>query len=112
VARLVSPVFRVFLAALSADVRMIRSHRRLLGTRLTRNINPAKTHYTQIAGRREQRGHSVFAVARQMSALGQKWTFRRAIAMSALPPKADIPRLHHDVSFGPIADIRAPSSLA
>ena len=51
VARLVSPVFRVFLAALSADVRMIRSHRRLLGTRLTRNINPAKTHYTQIAGR-------------------------------------------------------------
>ena len=51
VAWLVSPVFRVFLAALSADVRMIRSHRRLLGTRLTRNINPAKTHYTQIAGR-------------------------------------------------------------
>jgi hypothetical protein len=31
VARLVSPVFRVFLAALSADVRMVRSHRRLLG---------------------------------------------------------------------------------
>jgi hypothetical protein len=26
-----------------------------------------------------------------MSALGQKQTFRTAIAMSALPPKADIP---------------------
>ena len=40
-----------------------------------------------------------------MSALGQKRTWRLQFAMSALPPKADIPRLHHDVCFGPISDI-------
>jgi hypothetical protein len=40
-----------------------------------------------------------------MSALGQKLTFRSDQSMSAIPPKADIPRLHHDVSFGPEADI-------
>jgi hypothetical protein len=31
--------------------------------------------------------------------------------MSALPPKADIPRRHHDVSFGPEADIPADCRL-
>jgi hypothetical protein len=36
-----------------------------------------------------------------MSALGQKRTCRAEIAMSALPPKADIRRRHRDVSFGP-----------
>jgi hypothetical protein len=40
-----------------------------------------------------------------MSALGQKQTWRSQVVMSAIPPKADIPRLHHDVSFGPITDI-------
>ena len=40
-----------------------------------------------------------------MSALGQKQTFRSAIAMSALPPKADINRRLADVRFVPIADI-------
>jgi hypothetical protein len=40
-----------------------------------------------------------------MSALGQKRTFRSAIIMSALPPKADIGRLGRDVRFVPKADI-------
>ena len=41
-----------------------------------------------------------------MSALGQKQTLRNAIAMSALPPKADIPCGEQYVRFVPIADIR------
>ena len=40
-----------------------------------------------------------------MSALGHKRTFRGAIVMSALPPKADIPRTRCYVRFVPIADI-------
>src|SRR5262245_51777378 len=40
-----------------------------------------------------------------MSALGQKQTFRSAIAMSALPPKADIRGAKRNVHYGPIADI-------
>ena len=40
-----------------------------------------------------------------MSALGHKRTFRGAIVMSALPPKADIGRLDWNVRFGPEADI-------
>jgi hypothetical protein len=40
-----------------------------------------------------------------MSALGQKRTWRDQIAMSALPPKADIPRRNLNVCFGPKADI-------
>jgi hypothetical protein len=40
-----------------------------------------------------------------MSALGHKRTWRLQFAMSALPPKTDIPRRHHDVSFGPLDDI-------
>ena len=31
--------------------------------------------------------------------------------MSALPPKADIPRLHHDVRFGPITDVASATLL-
>jgi len=42
-----------------------------------------------------------------MSALGQKQTFRSAIAMSALPPKADIVEHGCDVRFVPKADILA-----
>jgi CheY-like chemotaxis protein len=42
-----------------------------------------------------------------MSALGHKRTFRSAIAMSALPPKADMCGAARDVRFGPIADITA-----
>ena len=37
-----------------------------------------------------------------MSALGQKRTWRDQIAMSALPPKADIRPRDQDVCFGPI----------
>jgi hypothetical protein len=40
-----------------------------------------------------------------MSALGHKRTFRSAIVMSALPPKADIRSATAQVCFGPIADI-------
>jgi hypothetical protein len=39
-----------------------------------------------------------------MSELGQKQTLRRSIAMSALPPKADIGTQPRDVRFVPIAD--------
>jgi hypothetical protein len=41
-----------------------------------------------------------------MSALGQKQTWRRPIAMSAFPPKADIRQHRLDVRFVPEADIR------
>jgi hypothetical protein len=40
-----------------------------------------------------------------MSALGQKQTSRSEIAMSALPPKADIAERDWDVRFVPQADI-------
>jgi hypothetical protein len=38
-----------------------------------------------------------------MSALGQKRTFSRSVAMSALPPKADIAERGYDVRFVPKA---------
>jgi hypothetical protein len=38
--------------------------------------------------------------------MGQKRTWRDQIAMSALPPIADIRPRDQDVCFGPIADIR------
>src|SRR5437660_12568883 len=41
-----------------------------------------------------------------MSALGHKRTCRAEIAMSALPPKADIRPGDQDVCFGPDSDIR------
>jgi hypothetical protein len=41
-----------------------------------------------------------------MSALGQKRTFGPFIAMSALPPKADIRRHEYDVRFVPEADMQ------
>jgi hypothetical protein len=40
-----------------------------------------------------------------MSALGHKRTFRSAITMSALPPKADIRRMDFDVRFS-LNDVR------
>jgi hypothetical protein len=40
-----------------------------------------------------------------MSALGQKQTCRAEIAMSALPPEADIVGRNGDVRFVPKADI-------
>jgi hypothetical protein len=40
-----------------------------------------------------------------MSALGQKQTYAVQNVMSALPPKADIPRGEYHVRFGPKADI-------
>ena len=43
-----------------------------------------------------------------MSALGHKRTFRSAIAMSALPPKADI-LLGRYVRFGPKAEAEVSS---
>ena len=39
-----------------------------------------------------------------MSALGQKRTFRSAIVVSALPPKADIAERRHHVCFVPCVD--------
>jgi hypothetical protein len=42
-----------------------------------------------------------------MFALGQMQTLRRPIAMSALPPKADIAGRQFDVCFVPKADIPA-----
>jgi hypothetical protein len=42
---------------------------------------------------------------RPMSALGQKQTFRNAIGMSALLPKADMCGALANVCFGPIGDI-------
>ena len=41
-----------------------------------------------------------------MSALGHKQTFGSFIAMSAIPPKADIRQRDLDVRFVPTADIR------
>jgi hypothetical protein len=46
-----------------------------------------------------------------MSALGQKRTFSRSIAMSALPPKADIAQRGLDVRFVPIADMLVSSDF-
>jgi hypothetical protein len=45
-----------------------------------------------------------------MSALGQKQTFELFIAISALPPKADIAERDWDVRFVPKADIRRCAS--
>jgi hypothetical protein len=39
--------------------------------------------------------------------MGQKQTWRPAISMSALPPKADIAERDQDVRFVPEADISA-----
>ena len=46
-----------------------------------------------------------------MSALGQKRTFWPFIAMSALPPKADIAGRRLDVRFVPKAAIRWDSAV-
>jgi hypothetical protein len=43
-----------------------------------------------------------------MSALGQKQTSRSEIAMSALPPKADIGERNLDVRFVPFSDMAVP----
>jgi hypothetical protein len=40
-----------------------------------------------------------------MSALGQKRTLRRSIAMSAIPPKTDVAEPDRNVRFVPKADI-------
>ena len=45
----------------------------------------------------------------RMSAWGQKQTFSRSVAMSALPPKADIDGCNHDVRLVPKADMGAYS---
>jgi hypothetical protein len=47
-----------------------------------------------------------------MSALGQKQTLRFETAMSAIPPKADIPRRQLDVRFVPIAEVEFMQKLA
>jgi hypothetical protein len=46
-----------------------------------------------------------------MSALGQKRTFKSSNAISALPPKADIPQHRLDVRFVQKADIGVVNSL-
>jgi hypothetical protein len=43
-----------------------------------------------------------------MSALGQKQTLPSEIAMSALPPKADIGRRQFDVRFVPKENVGSP----
>src|SRR5262249_1047620 len=48
----------------------------------------------------------------QMSALGHKRTFRPPIALSALPPKADICSAPAHVRFGPKADIASFTQLS
>jgi hypothetical protein len=45
-----------------------------------------------------------------MSALGHKRTFRLALSMSALPPKADIEATQTNVCFVPKADFGPPST--
>ena len=47
----------------------------------------------------------VFRADREMSALGQKQTWRSEIPMSALLPKADIPERDCHVRFVPTTDI-------
>ena len=54
------------------------------------------------------RGYQITAT---MSALGQKRTWRDQIAMSALPPKADIPRRNLNVRFGPKAEVTVIRSV-
>ena len=49
---------------------------------------------------------------RLMSALGQEQTSLRHLAMSALPPKADIERHDQHVRFVPKADLRICSKSA
>ena len=44
-----------------------------------------------------------------MSALGHKRTWRQVRAMSAFPPKADIPCREQHVRFVPIGDIAVAS---
>ena len=63
---------------------MTRNRRRLCGADL-----PHSRSFTRIAS------------YEHMSALGQKQTLRRVLAMSALPPKADIPRGDQHVRFVP-----------
>src|SRR5262249_18404378 len=48
----------------------------------------------------------VYQTRASMSALDHEQTSRSAIAMSALPPKADMCSAVAHVRFGPIADIR------
>jgi hypothetical protein len=45
-----------------------------------------------------------FEASRPMSAVGQKQTSRSEVAMSALPPKADIVQPGADVRLGPFPD--------
>jgi hypothetical protein len=52
----------------------------------------------------EQRATHKRAFPCSMSALGHKRTFRGVLAMSALPPKADIVGHDGDVRFVPKAD--------
>jgi hypothetical protein len=47
-----------------------------------------------------------------MSLQGHKRTYRGQIAMSALPPKADIRPRDQDVCFGSKADIEARQSMS
>jgi hypothetical protein len=57
------------------------------------------------AGIYDQRNGVQGAVCTAMSALGQKQIWRRPIAMSALPPKADIAKRRSDVRLVPKAEV-------
>jgi len=47
-----------------------------------------------------------------MSALGHNRTFCDTTAMSAIPPKADIPRRNLNVCFGPKAEVESIHSIS
>jgi hypothetical protein len=65
----------------------------------------------QLATASEQRSFSRLRADGTMSALGQKQTSRFEIAMSALPPKADIANRDRDVRFVPKAEVAVIRSV-
>jgi hypothetical protein len=62
------------------------------------NREPAAYHTAGAEG-------AVLRGTENLSGVGQKQTWRHQIAMSALPPIADIPRRNPNVRFGPITDL-------
>jgi hypothetical protein len=88
-------------------------------SKLPMDLNPAPPHKTTPPIEKRPRSPEMaratraveILLATEMSALGQKRTWRLRSAMSALPLKADIRRRHRDVSFGPDAGITAFDSV-
>jgi hypothetical protein len=64
--------------------------------RLSAKHRAEKTHRVKLSSSLRQRRKSIEAdICGPISALGQKQIFRSAIAMSTLPPKADIRQCRH-----------------